>query len=930
MGNFKRSGALLATILLVFSLLGSTFLTGCGQTAPAETQNATEKGDELMVQRDTTAIPAGEDLVQELAADSMVLLKNDNACLPLAQGTKLNLFGYNTTDSGFLLVGGGSGGNRAASKHVGLVKAFEDAGVQINRELLSAYQGWDTLDLDHNSATDAPQCILSNPGADFYTPELLQQAKEFSDTAVVVLSRWGRENGKLKDDTGKLQGEIPLMQIKSGMPTDYSRTYLQISTEEEIMLKTVRENFSKVIVLVNTCNTMELGFLDEMGIDAALYVGMPGMNGTRAIPKLLYGEVTPSGKTADVYALNHKADPTFVNRRPDYTNAEDKNVSYLEGIYYGYRWYETAFADGIKLSANGYDLDFSTEEGYRKIVQYPFGYGLSYTTFSWELVEKPAATLADATTTHTVKVKVTNTGSVAGKDVVQLYVTAPYTPGGIEKAAVSLVDFGKTDTLQPGESQELTLRFTGYDLASYDCYDANGNSFAGYELEKGEYTLKLMRDSHELSEAGAFTMSVAQDIHIDKDPTTGETVQNLFTGETSYGSPVDGGLTYMTRADFAGTFPTQQLKGAKTKTQETTFRGELKKIEFGQDNGLYLVTLADGSKASLSDLTGLTNNELIWNKELLFQLADYDNEEVWDKFLSQLTKAEVQEIIKDGGFKVKGTVSIGLYETVECDGPCALNAVPEMKRTGWCGEVLSGCSWNKELLYLQGRSIGEEARVNDIQAWYAPGVNLHRSPYTSRNHEYYSEDPVLSGKLAAQVIKGAKNEGLITYLKHFAVSEGGKNPSEVNTWLTEQNMREIYLKAFEIAVKDGKSNGIMSAFNNIGDIYCGHNQALLQDVLRTEWGFRGAVITDWWGEYMMIEECVLAGNDKMLLKKDTMQYVALTKNDGPVANAARVAVKNLVYSIVDTCIAGGLYQNSFRNVETVEASDEGGSAAELG
>ena len=927
----KRICAFFTTAALLLSMAGSSFLTGCSNGAANGSETQTQKGEEIMIQRDTSPIPTGEELVQTLAADSMVLLKNENDCLPLAKGTKLNLFGYNAIDSGFLLVGGGSGGNRAASKHVSLVKALEDAGVEINKTLLSAYQGWDTLDLDNNSATDAPQCILSNPGEDFYTQELLQQAKDYSDTAVVVISRWGRENGKVTDDKGKLQGEIPLVQVKSGMPTDYSRTYLQISTEEEIMLKAVKENFDKVIVLVNTTNTMELGFLDDEGIDAALFVGMPGMNGTRAIPQLLYGDITPSGKTADIYAYNHKADPTWANYRPDYSDSNDKNVSYLEGIYYGYRWYETAFADGIKIDANGYAQDFSTEEGYRKVVQYPFGYGLSYTTFSWEMVSKPENTvITDGTTGYTIKIKVTNTGSVAGKDVVQLYVTAPYTPGGIEKAAVSLVDFAKTDTLQPGESQELTLSFTGYELASYDCYDRNGNGFAGYELEKGNYELKVMRDSHTLSEAGSVTMTVEQEVHIDKDPVTGESVQNLFTGDDSYGSPVDGGLTYMTRADFAGTFPTERMKGAKTKTVENTYRGEIKTIEYGQDNGLYLVTLADGTKASLADLMGLTNNELVWNKELLFQLADYDNEEIWDKYLSQMTKAEVQNMIKEGGFKVAGTLSIGFYETVEADGPSGLNSVQETKRTGWCGEALSGCSWNKELLYLQGRSIGQEARQNDTQAWYAPGVNLHRSPYTSRNHEYYSEDPVLSGKLGGQVIKGAKNEGLICYLKHFAVSEGGKNPVSVNTWLTEQTMREVYLKAFEIAVKDGKANGIMSAFNNIGDIYCGHNQALLQDVLRTEWGFRGAVITDWWGEYMMIEQCVMAGNDKMLLKKDTQQYVALMKSDSPMANAARLAVKNIIFSVVETVIASGQYETSFRNVETVEASDEGGSAAEAG
>jgi beta-glucosidase len=285
-------------------------------------------------------------------------------------------------------------------------------------------------------------------------------------------------------------------------------------------------------------------------------------------------------------------------------------------------------------------------------------------------------------------------------------------------------------------------------------------------------------------------------------------------------------------------------------------------------------------------------------------------------------------MIKDGGFKVRGTASIGLYETEESDGPSGISRIKEENRTGWCAESLSACSWNKALLYLQGRAVGRQARENDIQAWYAPGANLHRNPYTSRNFEYYSEDPILSGKLAAQVIKGAKNEGLICYLKHFAVSEGGKNPTQVNTWLTEQTMREIYLKAFELAVKGGKANGIMSAFNNIGDVYCGHNEALLQDILRTEWGFRGCVITDWWGEYMTIETCVYAGNDKMLMKKDTMQYVALGKGDSPMANAARVAVKNIIFAIVDSCVAGGLYEKTFANGETVEVGDEGGAAEE--
>lgn len=913
-----RAWLLLAVMLL--PILGSA-LTGCGEDPAAPTEST--KSEEFTMERDVSPIPEADGLVQTLAADSMVLLKNENSCLPLAKGTKINLFGYNTTEKGFLFAGGGSGGNRAESKNVSLRKAFEDAGVEINTTLYEAYGALDNLDLDNNNAETAPQCVLSNPGADFYTAERMQQAKDFSDTAVVVISRWGRENGKVKDDTGKTHTDIPLVQVKSGMDDDPSRTYLQISTEEELMLQKVKENFDKVIVLINTCNTMELGFLDDSGIDAAMFIGMPGQSGTRAIPKLLFGEVTPSGKTADIYAYNHKADPTWANTRPDYSNSDNKYVAYQEGIYYGYRWYETAFADGIKLNAGGYELDFSTEEGYRDIVQYPFGYGLSYTQFTQEITQAPAAAIT-AGAAFELKVKVTNTGSVPGKDVVQLYVSAPYTPGGIEKAAVTLLDFAKTDLLQPGESQELTLTFTDYDLAAYDCYDKNGNGFAGYEVEKGEYILKLMKNSHEVLET--VTLQAAEEIRISQDPITGETVENRYTGENSYGSAVDGGITYMTRADFAGTFPTQRVDGAKTKAVQNTFDGELKTIQYGQDQGLYLVTLADGSKASASELAGLTNKQLVWNKDLLFKLHDYNNEALWDQFLSQLTKDEVNNLIKEGGFKVCATESLGIYETEESDGPSGVSRMQELHRTGWPASSLTACSWNEGLLYMQGRAVGKSAIDNDIQGWYAPGANLHRSPYTSRNFEYYSEDPILTGKLAAQVIRGAKNQGLTCYLKHFAVSEGGKNPTQVNTWLTEQAMRELYLKAFEIPVKEGKANAVMSAFNNIGDIYCGHNQALLQDILRNEWGFRGAVITDWWGEYMGINQCVMAGNDKMLLKKETQQYVDLMDNSGPSANAARVAVKNIIYSIVDSAVTGGLYEKPLTNQDTLEAADEGGAA----
>ncbi len=939
MRKHRKGRALIAAAIYAITLVAGWCMTGCQQNTSGESLLNTQKGEQAAMQRDTTPIASSDELLQTIVADSMVMLKNDNNCLPLAKDTKINLFGYNATDRGFLLTGGGSGSTRAdASKNISLLAAFQNAGVEVNMELYNAYYGWDTLDLDNNNMETAPQCILTNPGKDFYTDERMQQAKTFSDTAIVVLSRWGREGGSVNDN-GKTIIEIPTVQVKSGLPTDKRRTYLQISTEEELMLEKVTENFDKVIVLLNTCNTMELGFLDDPGIDAALFIGVTGQSGAAAIPRVLYGDVCPSGRTADVYPYNHRADPTWANARPNYSDGNNKFVSYPESLYYGYRWYETAFADGIKLLANGYELDFSSEEGYRKIVQYPFGYGLSYTEFTWELAEAPAQGTviedksAEGGSQYTVKVKVTNVGAVAGKDVVQLYVTPPYTPGGVEKAAVSLVDFAKTDTLQPGESQVLSLSFTDYDLASYDCYDANGNGFAGYELEKGDYALKLMRNSHELAQVVAvdgkdsavITLRVEQDIRIVKDYATGATVENLFTGENSYGSPVDGGLQHMSRKDFAGTFTAKTVAGKKIRQNANTYTGEKKTIAYGQDNGLYLVTHADGSKATLAELQGSSDTELFWNKDLVLALYDYDNEELWDKILSQLSKEETVELIKIGGFVVAATESIGMPIAKESDGPSGVNRATADIKTAWCSESLSGCSWNEELLYTMGRALGTEAKNADIQGLYAPGVNLHRSPYTSRNFEYYSEDPILSGKLAAQVIRGAKNEGLTCYLKHFAVSEGGKNPTQVNTWLTEQALREIYLKAFEIAVKDGKTNAVMSAFNNIGDVYCGHNQALLQDILREEWGFRGVVITDWWRGYMTIEACVIAGNDKMLRKTDVDEKINLSDDSGDVANAARDAVKNILYSVVDSCVTGGMYELPVGDKEVTEAVDEAGA-----
>ena len=943
----KITSSVAAVLILIVALVGNYYLNVYEATIHSFFVGNTDDGNgNVDSETQENVLGLADDVVREIAADSMVLLKNANDTLPLdkTRNSKVNLFGYNATQKGYLISGGGSGGTRpVAEKIVYLEEAFTEAGIEVNTELLNAYAKWDTLDLDSNATSGAPQCTLTNPGESFYTDDLINQAKSFSNTAIVVISRWGRENGSIKDDSGKTHVDIPLVQIKSKLADDYDRTYLEISTEEELMLEKVKANFENVIVLLNLCNTMELGFLDDEGIDAAMFIGTTGQSGTAAIPKLLYGDVTPSGRTADVYAYEHQADPTWAFTKPSYADGNYKYTTYQEGIYYGYRWYETAYADKLQMTANGINLDFSTEEGYRKIVQYPFGYGLSYTSFSWEVVEAPDddTIIEDKSfeggNEYTIKVRVTNTGTVPGKDVVQLYFTPPYTEGGIEKSAISLVAFAKTETLLPAnmtddgiaESQVVTLTFTDYDLASYDCYDANENELTGYELEHGTYELKLMRNSHEAAEVIAskasadsvITMKVVEDIWMPFDYETEEYVGNRYTGEDSYGSPVDGGIEYMTRADFAGTFPAGKPKGAhNVKAPVNTYTG-LKTIEYGQDNGLYFVTLADGSKPSVDDLKGLSGAELKYNEELLKQLGDYDNDEVWDKFLSQISKEETLDLIKLGGMQNTAIPSLGFMRTVEGDGPSGitnsvLNADVAMNRTGWQAESLMGCSWNPKMAYNMGRAVGLEGRtVVNIHGWYAPGVNLHRSPYTSRNFEYYSEDPVLSGKLGAEVIRGAKNNGLVCYLKHFAVSEGGKNPSQVYTWLTEQTMREIYLKPFEICVKEGGANAVMSSFNRIGDVGAYHNQALLNGILRDEWGFRGCVITDWWGTYMTTEDCVLAGNDKLLNKtnidgtvnKENSQTIDLSNPNSPESNMARRAVKNILFPIIDSYLTAKDY-----------------------
>ena len=853
----------------------------------------------------------GDELVQKLGEESMVLLKNENDFLPLDKSVKVNLFGWAATDQGFLLVGGGSGGTVIASENkVTLTSAFKKEGLEYNEDLLKAYSAVSSADADVNSNSPDSIAALANPDASFYTSERMNKAKQYSDTAIVVLSRFSGENAS--------QTEL----IDIGSYTN--GTFLELTANEKAMFEALEANDFNVVVLFNTTNNMEMGFLEDYDcIKAALCVGLPGQSGALAIPRILCGEVNPSGRTADTLAYDYQTNNTsYVNGR--YVNS---SMVYQEGIYVGYKWYETADEEGFFGNVTN---NYGT--GYDAVVQYPFGYGLSYTDFEWEA--EPSWSSADdmsAEEEYTVEVTVYNKGDVAGQDVVQLYYTPPYTEGGIEMAYVNLLAFAKTDIIQPGGSDTVTLTFSAYDLASYDYDDANKNGFSGYEVVDGDYEIKLMNNSHApatMAENGESSYILySPGLKFANDPDTNAEVGNLFSGDTAYaGTPIDGstviagGVDYLSRADNFANYPKTAAGSPNSTVNQTGIyeydgydNADVSDIQYGVDSGLYLVVVEneDGStqRATLAQLEGTDsgNATLVINKELMETLSDYEAEE-WDAVLDQLSEQEIKDLIGRGGFKNVAVYSVGKPLCTDRDGPAGFNMGvtnpnTETKWTGFPTESLIGCCWNADLAFSMGVAQGKVASATGLQGWYAPGVNLHRSMYNTRNYEYFSEDSVLTGRLAAAMVKGAKENNLYCYVKHFAVSEAGANPNDKNTWLTEQTLRETYLKPFEMCVKDGGANGMMSAFNRVGAVWAGSNHALLTDLLRGEWGFRGTVITDWYQQNSMDYTRGLKAGNNLWLDGTFDRAADINLSDVGTAYSARQAVKNILYTYVVTTTA---------------------------
>lgn len=846
------------------------------------------------------------DVIKAVGEEGTVLLKNDGL-LPLTDTKSLNVFGW---DSISPIYGGTGSGATDESSAVSMLQAFENAGIETNKDLSQMYRDYreSRPSATIQGGTGTYDMTLPEPTEEYYTDELMNQAKDFSNVAVIVIGRPGGEGFDLPEDMNALiHGEYDKNETVARGNDNYTYTrmayenngdeddfdegehFLQLSNPEENMVAKVCSEFDHVIVIVNSNNTMELGWVEEYEqIGAVILAPGGGANGFTGLAEIMTGEVNPSGRTVDTYAYELEDSPVFANvGNFSFNNVDDLKeafteadpayqgnlafVNYSEGIYLGYKYYETAAEEGV--------LD------YGETVQYPFGYGLSYTTFEQEMqnFEETEDTIA-------FDVQVTNTGDVAGKEVVQVYFTPPYTNGGIEKASVNLIEFGKTQMLEPGASETVSFEIEKENLASYDS-GTRKTTNGGYVLEEGEYTVSIRANSHEVLDSENF--EVAQDIVYEETgrSSDGTAAINQFQDYSA------GRVTYLSRADH---FANRDEALAAPAEELYVMDGDTRQAITDTSVAYYSAEGTDDPDDEMP-MTGVDNG---------LELADLRDreyaDEQWEALLDQLTVDEMFNLVNLGGFQTIAVDSVGKVRTLDSDGPAGLNDwYIGVYGTSFPTALILAQTWNKELANRTGSAIGAEYRDCKIYGWYGPAMNTHRNPFGGRNFEYYSEDGVLGGLMASQVINGSSEQGVYAYIKHFALNEQEMNRcSFLLTYADEQAIREIYLKPFELCVKNylTRSLAVMSAFNFIGSVYCGANPNLLNNVLRDEWGFEGMVMTDWDGSYgyQVTEQCVRNGNDLMLgfLQHESNQIENL---DSPtLVKAMRQASKNIMYTVVNS------------------------------
>ena len=810
------------------------------------------KVDDMAVD-DATA--ASKDITTRIEEEGIVLLENKDNTLPLnvEKNAKVNVFGQSSTA---IVYGGAGSGASDETDNVTLQEGLKQAGFDVNEDLTKFYEDHKTKKKGQNVFNlKGGDYNINEPATSEYSDKLISDAKKFSDTAIVVFSRNGGEGGDLPMDMASYTGG------------DAGKHYLELQSCEQEMLSMVEKNFEHVIVLVNSSNAMELGFLEDKNVDAALWIGGPGSTGCVAVGEVLCGAVNPSGRLVDTYAYDLTTAPAYYNAGNfTYTsNGEDTSehyVEYAEGIYVGYRYYETRYVDN--------ETGKCDEDAYSKVVQYPFGYGLSYTTFEQKVTHHE---VKDGKINIEIEVK--NTGKVAGKDVAQVYVTAPYENGGVEKSFVELEGFAKTGMLEPGKTEKVTVSFDVEDMAAYD-YINQGC----YVLEKGTYEIKLMNNAHDVLDS--FTYDVEDTIVYDEN-------HGRSTDQTAAVNTFDfaaGDVTYVSRSDWEGTLPTARVE-KKEATAEI-----LDQLNLDHISKLYVNPSNEGDKITTGADNGLTLSDMVG--------VPYDDEK-WDKLLDELSVDEMAKLMGYGGFSTIEIASIDKVATIDIDGPAGLNALTsDISGVQFPSEAVIGSTYNVELVDEMGQTYAQEANAHGVVGLYAPGVNIHRTPFSGRNFEYYSEDPVLNGKLGAAMTRGCNSMGVYCYPKHFALNDQETNRSGVCVWSNEQAMREIYLKAFEIVVKEGNNHGLMSSYNRIGTVWSGGCKELLTNVLRGEWGFEGAVATDYANAKLLnADQALMAGGDLML---STTGATLSDKVTGSIEGQQKLrqASKNVLYMVVNS------------------------------
>lgn len=821
------------------------------------------------------------EVAEEIMEDGIVLLKNESL-LPLNETKKLNIFGWESINPAY--GGAGSGGINDLYDIVSLNQGLENAGFSINQELVDFY---------NNYGADNPEMsiqkqswTLPEPPVDTYSDELIKSAKEYSDVAVVVLSR----------KAGEGHNDIPMDVRKAAYDNNSEEYddfpegehYLQLSQTERDMVDMVCSNFDNVIVVYNGANQFELGFADEYPqIKSVVWCPGTGNVGFNALGKVFSGEVNPSGKTPDTFIYDMTTAPWWNNaEKTEYTNLADLAVegmnagtaqvyapaftNYVEGIYVGYKYYETAAQEGA--------ID------YDKTVQYPFGYGLSYTEFEQKMGE-----LKEKDGQISVDVEVTNTGDVAGKDVVEVYYKPPYTNGGIEKSSANLIEFAKTNLLQPGESQTVTVTFSIEDMASYD-----ENNAKAYVLEKGDYVISINSDSHTALDQKTYTA--------DKDVVyKGENKRaSDDTAATNVFEDAKGDVTYLSRADHFANYEEATAAPASAElgepyVSEYHLNSNFDKTTYLNDEDVMPTTGADNG-LTLADMRD----------------ADYDDPR-WEKLLDQLTVDEMANMIAMAGYQTAAMDSVGKVATLDFDGPAAINNnFTGVGSIGFPIEVVVASTWNKELAQAWGECMGKISQEMGAEGWYAPGMNTHRTAFGARNYEYFSEDGVLAGNMGANAVEGARKYGVYSYIKHFALYEG--NAKMVSVWSNEQAIREIYLKPFEISVKQGGANAVMVSWSFLGDKWTGECSNLMNTVLREEWGFRGMALTDFFrnnGHGFMNADAALANGVDVMLSTFNGEENNVANPEHPTSVLQmRNACKNVMYTVVSSWAYDGEHEET--------------------